>query len=47
MSNPDEIVDDYWIPDYIRDPLGMLRRRWPWMLAALGIGLAAGGYAAL
>ena len=29
------------IPDVLRDPLGILRRRWRWMLAALGVGLAA------
>ena len=29
------------IPDALRDPLGILRRRWRWMLAAFVVGLAA------
>ena len=29
------------LPDFLRDPLGMIRRRWLWMAVTLGLGLAA------
>lgn len=29
------------LPDFLRDPIGMLRRRWRWMLLAFVVGLAA------
>ena len=31
------------VPDFIKDPVGMLRRRWLWMTAVLVAGLAATG----
>jgi uncharacterized protein involved in exopolysaccharide biosynthesis len=37
----DDAFEPGGIPDALRDPRGMLRRRWRWMLAALLAGLAA------
>jgi protein tyrosine kinase modulator len=34
------------IPDFLRDPLGIPARRWPWMLAGLVVGLIVTGYLA-
>jgi uncharacterized protein involved in exopolysaccharide biosynthesis len=31
------------LTEFVRDPVGMLQRRWPWMLPALCLGLAASG----
>ncbi len=45
--NSDDL-EDGGLPDFLRDPVGLLRRRWPWMSAALLLGLAATGtFAAL
>jgi uncharacterized protein involved in exopolysaccharide biosynthesis len=40
-------VEKEGLPDFLRDPVGMLRRRWLLMLAALLVGVAATGVMAL
>jgi len=39
--NDDEYVEEeaVGLPEFLQDPIGMLRRRWIWMAAALGAGL--------
>jgi uncharacterized protein involved in exopolysaccharide biosynthesis len=37
----DESLESTGLLDVLRDPLGVVRRRWRWMLAALVVGLAA------
>jgi len=34
-----EVLDQPQIPSFLRDPFGILRRRWSWMLLALTVGV--------
>ena len=34
-----EVLDQPQLPIFLRDPFGILRRRWPWMLLALTVGV--------
>jgi uncharacterized protein involved in exopolysaccharide biosynthesis len=42
-SLPDDDLESGGLPEWLRDPFGILRRRWRWMLLALLAGLAAAG----
>jgi uncharacterized protein involved in exopolysaccharide biosynthesis len=42
MSRDDELqAEAGQLPEFLQDPEGVLRRRWPWMVAAFAIGLVA------
>src|SRR5262245_26884636 len=41
MAEPEELEAEGGLPEVLRDPVGILRRRWRWMLAALVAGVAA------
>jgi uncharacterized protein involved in exopolysaccharide biosynthesis len=38
---PEEFEAEGGLPDVLRDPVGIVRRRWRWMLVALALGVAA------
>ena len=40
----DDIDQPSALPEFLKDPRGVLRRRWPWMLAVLLVGSAAAGF---
>lgn len=42
----EELQNGQLIPDFLRDPLGIPERRWPWMLVGLAVGLLVTGYLA-
>jgi len=39
----EENLEDGGIPDFLRDPVGLVRRRWRWMILVLAAGLIATG----
>ena len=41
MAEPEELEVEGGIPDVLRDPIGILRRRWRWMLAGFALGVVA------
>src|SRR5262245_29557085 len=41
MAEPEELAAEGGVPEVLRDPVGILRRRWRWMLAALVAGSVA------
>ncbi len=45
MTGDMELDESVALPTFIRDPLGMLARRWRWMLLTLGVGLVVAGVA--
>lgn len=40
-SHAGDDVGPFQIPAFVQDPLGVFRRRWPWIAAAVAVGLAA------
>jgi uncharacterized protein involved in exopolysaccharide biosynthesis len=43
MEEVEELAPSSGLPTYLRDPLGLVRRRWTWMVGAFVVGLAATG----
>jgi uncharacterized protein involved in exopolysaccharide biosynthesis len=43
MDEFDEVEEQSGLPEFLMDPRGVLRRRWPWMLAVLLLGSVAAG----
>jgi uncharacterized protein involved in exopolysaccharide biosynthesis len=39
--DPFEHEEETGLPEFVKDPIRAIRRRWPWMLVALLVGLAA------
>jgi uncharacterized protein involved in exopolysaccharide biosynthesis len=43
MDEFDELEERSGLPEFLTDPYGVIRRRWPWMLAVLLLGSVAAG----
>ena len=43
-STPDDLDESFSLPAFLFDPLGVLRRRWIWLVAATVLGMVATGF---